>query len=125
MKWFRKLSKIVLSTLGLITLRKKWLRRSSKGILLTMGLIVSRVLIAGAQVTVSPQAPPTGASALTTVLSYMQWLGIVGGVGLGALIAGIKIALQHDMEGGKKDLMYSIVGGIVITLIATILNLFV
>jgi hypothetical protein len=62
---------------------------------------------------------------LTTVLGYLQWLGIVGGVGLGALIAGIKIAMMHDMEGGKRDLLYSIIGGVIITLIATILNLFV
>jgi hypothetical protein len=120
MKWLKKLFKGILSALGL-----KWFRKSSKGVLLTLGLLALRVLIAGAQVSVSPTAPPTASSALTTVLGYLQWLGIVGGVGLGALIAGIKIALQHDMEGGKRDLMYSIVGGIVITLIATILNLFI
>ncbi|WP_062088612.1 hypothetical protein [Sulfolobus acidocaldarius] len=102
--------------------KKKWIRGVSFVVALTALRIIT---IAGAQVAVSPQAPPTGASALTTVLGYMQWLGIVGGVGLGALIAGIKIALQHDMEGGKRDLMYSIVGGIVITLLATLLNLFI
>ena len=103
----------------------KWLKKLSKGVLLTLGLLALKVLIAGAQVSVSPTAPPTASSSLTTVLSYLQWLGIVGGVGVGSLIAGIKIAMMHDMEGGKRDLIHSIIGGIIISLVATILNLFI
>jgi membrane protease YdiL (CAAX protease family) len=108
----------------------KWLKklfnkmRLIKRITLVIGLITLKVLIAGAQVSVSPSPPPFYGT-LTTMLSYLQWIGIVGGVGLGALLAGIKIALQHDMEGGKRDLMYSIIGGVVISLVATVLNLFV
>lgn len=100
----------------------KW----SKRVLLTSVLpMIIRILIVGAQVTVTPTAPPTASSALTTVLGYLQWLGVVGGVGIGALIAGIKIAMMHDMEGGKRDLMFSIIGGVIISLVATVLNLFI
>jgi hypothetical protein len=99
----------------------------AEGVATLIGIVAIRMmLIAGAQtVTVAPTAPPVAANTLTTILGYMQWLGIVGGVGVGALIAGIKIALQHDMEGGKRDLMYSIIGGIVISIISAVLNQFI
>lgn len=108
-------------------------KRLSKRALLVSALLISAkvMMIAGAVttnstgVTIGPQAPPTSANALTTVLGYLQWLGIVGGVGVGALLAGIKIAMMHDMEGGKRDLIYSVLGGIIITLIAVVLNLFI
>nr|WP_192963572.1 hypothetical protein [Sulfolobus islandicus] len=105
----------------------KWFRKVSfKRILLTSVLpMIIRILIVGAQVSVTPTAPPTASNALTTVLGYLQWLGVVGGVGVGALIAGIKIAMMHDMEGGKRDLMFSIIGGVIISLVATVLNLFI
>ncbi|ACR42240.1 hypothetical protein [Saccharolobus islandicus] len=105
----------------------KWFRKVSfKRVLLTSVLpMIIRILIVGAQVSVTPTAPPTASNALTTVLGYLQWLGVVGGVGVGALIAGIKIAMMHDMEGGKRDLMFSIIGGVIISLVATVLNLFI
>jgi hypothetical protein len=116
MKWLKRL------------FNKKRFEKLSEGISLAIGLMALRMLlIAGAanNVSVTPTAPPTASSTLTTILGYLQWLGIVGGVGVGALIAGIKIALMHDLEGGKRDLLYSILGGIVISLIATILNQFI
>lgn len=108
-------------------------KRISKRALLVSALLISAkvMMIAGAvttnstSVSIAPQAPPTSANALTTVLGYLQWLGIVGGVGVGALLAGIKIAMMHDMEGGKRDLIYSVLGGIIISLIAVVLNLFI
>jgi len=107
-------------------LDKKMHEKFAEGIATLIGIVAIRMmLIAGAQVQVQPTAPPAAANTLTTILGYMQWLGIVGGVGVGALIAGIKIALQHDMEGGKRDLMYSIIGGVVISIISAILNQFI
>jgi hypothetical protein len=103
----------------------KWFRKSFKRVLLTSVLLILKILIVGAQVSVTPTAPTTASSSLTTVLGYLQWLGIVGGVGVGSLIAGIKIAMMHDMEGGKRDLMFSIIGGVIISLVATVLNLFI
>lgn len=115
MKWFRKIIRMGLRS-------PKWFRN----VLLTSVLpITIRMLIAGAQVTITASSPPVASSALTTMLGYLQWLGVVGGVGVGSLIAGIKIAMMHDMEGGKRDLMYSVIGGVIISLVATILNLFV
>jgi hypothetical protein len=107
-------------------LDKKIHEKFAEGIATLIGIVAIRMmLIAGAQVQVSPTAPPAAANSLTTILGYMQWLGIVGGVGVGALLAGIKIALQHDMEGGKRDLMYSVIGGVVISIISAVLNQFV
>jgi hypothetical protein len=103
----------------------KWFRKSFKRVLLTSVPLILKILIVGAQVSVTPTAPPAASSSLTTVLGYLQWLGIVGGVGVGALIAGIKIAMMHDMEGGKRDLIFSIIGGVIISLVATVLNLFI
>jgi phage baseplate assembly protein gpV len=99
--------------------------RAFDGAMLALALAVAKAMIASAQVNVQPTAPPTGANAITTVLGYLQWLGIVGGVGVGAILAGIKIAIEHDMEGGKRALMYSAIGGVVISIISAILNLFV
>jgi hypothetical protein len=113
MNWLKKL------------LNVKKVRELVKGITLASVLIASKMLlIAGAQVNVQPTAPPN-VSPLTTVLGYLQWLGIVGGVGVGALLAGIKMALLHDMEGAKRDLIYSVVGGIIVSLVSTIINLFI
>ena len=75
-------------------------------------------------ISITPTAP-VNSSALTTVLGYLEWLGIVGGVGLGTLLAGIKIGLHHDMESGKRDVVYSVLGGIIISAIAAILKMFV
>jgi hypothetical protein len=106
-------------------LDKKIHEKFAEGIATLIGIVAIRMmLIAGAQVQVTPTQPPA-ADALTTILGYLQWLGIVGGVGVGALLAGIKIAIQHDMEGGKRDLMYSVIGGVVISLISTVLSQFV
>nr|ABE99658.1 hypothetical protein [Sulfolobus islandicus] len=102
----------------------KWFRYKRMVITSILPIII-RIIIVGAQVSVTPTAPPTASNALTTVLGYLQWLGVVGGVGVGSLIAGIKIAMMHDMEGGKRDLMYSIIGGVIISLVATVLNLFI
>ncbi|QGA55520.1 hypothetical protein GFS03_08270 [Sulfolobus sp. E5-1-F] len=83
-----------------------------------------RMIIVSAQVSITPTAPTTS-NALTSILGYLSWIGIVGGIGVGALLAGIKIAMLHDMEGGKRDLMYSVIGGVIISLISIILNFFV
>jgi hypothetical protein len=99
--------------------------RAFQGAVLAIALAVTKAIIAGAQVNVQPTAPPVGASAIATILGYMQWLGIVGGVGVGAILAGIKIAIEHDMEGGKRALMYSAIGGVIVSIVSAVLNLFV
>jgi hypothetical protein len=101
--------------------------RAFQGAMLAVALAVTKAIIAmgASNVTVTPTAPPVGASALATVLGYMQWLGIVGGVGVGAILAGIKIAIEHDMEGGKRALMYSVIGGVIVSIVSAVLNLFV
>jgi FtsH-binding integral membrane protein len=101
--------------------------RAFEGAVLAIGLAVTKALIAmgASNVTITPTAPPVGANIIATILGYMQWLGIVGGVGVGSILAGIKIAFEHDMEGGKRALMYSAIGGVIVSVVSAILNLFV
>lgn len=107
--------------LGKIKSLKKKISRAM--ITLPIGM-ASAGVPAFAQVQITPQQPQN-IQGLTTVLGYLEWLGLVGGVFMGLLLAGIKIALMHDMEGGKRAALYSVLGGVLISAASYVVNQFI
>ena len=106
-----------------ITKYFKKIMRRAKYLPIAIGLIITRIvtLAQGGNVTITPTAP-VHSSALTTVLGYLEWLAIVGGLGVGGIIAAFKIMAEHDMEGGKRAFLYSVIGGVIIGVISYIIN---
>ena len=102
------------------TLKKKITRAVT---VLATGMAASGIP-AFAQVQITPQAPQN-VNGFVTILGYLEWLGLVGGVFMGLLLAGIKIALMHDMEGGKRAALYSVLGGVIISAASYIVNQFI
>ena len=60
-------------------------------------------------ISITPTAPPS-AGALNTLVSYMWWIIILAGVGIGGAIMGYKFMVEHNMEEGKKALFWTITG---------------
>lgn len=65
----------------------------------------------GLNITVTPMAPP-GANVLSQLISYMWWIVLAAGLGIGGAMVGYKLMVEHNMEEGKKMLFWTI-GGVV------------
>mgnify|MGYP001770650570 CR=1 FL=1 len=65
----------------------------------------------GLNITVTPTAPP-GANILSQLISYMWWIVLAAGLGIGGVMVGYKLMVEHNMEEGKKMLFWTI-GGVV------------
>ena len=65
----------------------------------------------GLNITVTPTAPP-GANVLSQLISYMWWIILAAGIGIGGVFVGYKFMVEHNMEEGKKALFWT-VGGVV------------
>ena len=105
-----------------ITRYFKKIMRKTKYILIVAVLATKMTILAGtSNVSITPTAPGS-ASALTTILGYMEWLAIVGGIGVGGIVAAFKIMAEHDIEGGKRAFMYSAIGGVLIGVVSFVIN---
>ena len=65
----------------------------------------------GLNITVTPTAPP-GANILSQLISYLWWIVLAAGLGIGGALVGYKFMVEHNMEEGKKMLFWTI-GGVV------------
>ena len=109
-----------------ITKYFKKIMRRIRYLPIAIGLVITRIITLAAtpgngSITITPTAP-VHSSVLTTFLGYLEWLAIVGGIGVGGILAAFKIMAEHDVEGGKRAFLYSIIGGIIIGVISFIIN---
>jgi hypothetical protein len=77
-------------------------------------------LLATIPITVTPSPPPGIGQAVSTLLTWLMWLGWIAVVGA-FILGGMHLALG-DSEKGKKYITGAIIGAIVMAFYTAVLN---